>query len=51
VLGHAAARRRQHITQQLARKLFLTDEVSLERKIKEWMLAIQIDKRYTKPKS
>jgi len=37
------------ITQQLARKLFLTDEVSLERKIKEWMLAIQIDKRYTKP--
>jgi penicillin-binding protein 1A len=37
------------ITQQLARKLFLTDEVTLERKIKEWMLAIQIEKRYTKP--
>jgi penicillin-binding protein 1A len=36
------------ITQQLARKLFLTDEVSLERKIREWMLAIQIEKRYTK---
>jgi penicillin-binding protein 1A len=36
------------ITQQLARKLFLTDEVTLERKIKEWLLAIQIDKRYTK---
>jgi penicillin-binding protein 1A len=36
------------ITQQLARKLFLTDEVSLERKIKEWLLAIQIEKRYTK---
>ena len=37
------------ITQQLARKLFLTDEVTLERKIKEWLLAIQIEKRYTKP--
>lgn len=37
------------ITQQLARKLFLTDEVSLERKIREWMLALQIEKRYTKP--
>src|SRR6187399_1865072 len=36
------------ITQQLARKLFLTDEVTYERKIKEWLLAIQIDKRYTK---
>ncbi len=36
------------ITQQLARKLFLTDEVTLERKIKEWLLAIQIEKRYTK---
>ena len=36
------------ITQQLARKLFLTDEVSLERKVKEWLLAIQIEKRYTK---
>ena len=36
------------ITQQLARKLFLTDEVTLDRKIREWLLAIQIDKRYTK---
>ena len=36
------------ITQQLARKLFLTDDVSLERKIKEWIVAIQIEKRYTK---
>jgi len=35
------------ITQQLARKLFLTDEVSLDRKIREWMLALQIEKRYT----
>ena len=47
------------ITQQLARNLFLERELALERandndlplerKIKEWMLAIQIDKRYTKP--
>ncbi len=36
------------ITQQLSRKLFLTDEQTLERKVKEWVLAIQIEKRYTK---
>jgi penicillin-binding protein 1A len=36
------------LTQQLARKLFLTDEQTYERKIKEWLLAIQIEKRYTK---
>jgi penicillin-binding protein 1A len=36
------------ITQQLARKLFLTDEYSWERKIKEALLAVQIEKRYTK---
>jgi penicillin-binding protein 1A len=36
------------ITQQLARKLFLTDEKSWERKVKEQLLAIQIEKRYTK---
>jgi penicillin-binding protein 1A len=36
------------ITQQLARKLFLTDEQTPERKIKEALLAIQIEKRYTK---
>ncbi|HUL73990.1 MAG TPA: PBP1A family penicillin-binding protein [Vicinamibacterales bacterium] len=46
------------ITQQLARHLFLEedllqehqtrDDLPLERKIKEWLLAIQIDKRYTK---
>jgi penicillin-binding protein 1A len=36
------------LTQQLARKLFLTDEKTLERKIKEALLAIQIEKRYTK---
>src|SRR5436190_10093054 len=36
------------ITQQLARKLFLTDDKSPERKIKEALLAVQIEKRYTK---
>src|SRR3954447_6372738 len=36
------------LTQQLARKLFLTDEKTWERKIKEALLAIQIEKRYTK---
>src|SRR5688572_25084535 len=44
--------RRMHgastLTQQLARKLFLTDEKTWERKIKEAILAIQIEKRYTK---
>jgi penicillin-binding protein 1A len=37
------------LTQQLARKLFLTDDKTWERKIKEALLAIQIEKRYTKP--
>ena len=36
------------LTQQLARKLFLKPDKSLERKVKEWLLAIQIEKRYTK---
>jgi penicillin-binding protein 1A len=36
------------LTQQLARKLFLTDEKSWERKVKEQLLAVQIEKRYTK---
>ncbi len=36
------------LTQQLARKLFLTPEKSIERKVKEAVLAIQIEKRYTK---
>jgi len=40
------------ITQQLARNLKdqfgLTNDKSLERKIREWILAIQIEKRYTK---
>jgi penicillin-binding protein 1A len=45
------------ITQQLARNVFLQKyqlaggkfEVSPERKIKEWIVAIQIEKRFTKP--
>jgi len=36
------------LTQQLTRKLFLTDEKTWERKIKEAILAIRIEKRYTK---
>jgi penicillin-binding protein 1A len=40
------------LTQQLARNLKdqfgLSNEKSLERKIREWVLAIQIEKRYTK---
>ncbi len=36
------------ITQQLSKLLFLSPEVSLERKIKEAILAIQIEKNYTK---
>jgi penicillin-binding protein 1A len=36
------------LTQQLARKLFLTDEKTWERKVKELLLALQIEKRYTK---
>lgn len=36
------------LTQQLARKLFLTPDKSLPRKIKEWILALRIEKHYTK---
>lgn len=36
------------ITQQLARNIFLTHEVSLERKGKEMMLAIDLTQKYTK---
>ncbi len=52
-LGKDIAERRKAggastITQQLARNLFLTFEKTWERKIKEAILAIQIEKRYTK---
>jgi penicillin-binding protein 1A len=36
------------ITQQLARKLFLNDQVSITRKIQEALLAIEIERYYTK---
>ena len=36
------------LTQQLARNLFLTNEKTWERKVKELILTIQIEKRYTK---
>jgi len=36
------------ITQQLARGLFLSDEVSISRKIQEALLAIEIERYYTK---
>jgi penicillin-binding protein 1A len=36
------------ITQQLARKLFLNDQVSISRKIQEALLAIDIERYYTK---
>jgi penicillin-binding protein 1A len=37
------------LTQQLTRKLFLKPEKTFERKVKEVVLALQIEKRYTKP--
>jgi penicillin-binding protein 1A len=36
------------ITQQLARRLFLTNEVSVSRKVQEALLAIEIERYYTK---
>jgi penicillin-binding protein 1A len=36
------------LTQQLARKLFLKPEKTIERKVKEAILALQIERRYTK---
>jgi penicillin-binding protein 1A len=36
------------ITQQLARRLFLTNEVSMSRKVQEALLAIEIERFYTK---
>src|SRR5579872_2502344 len=36
------------ITQQLARKLFLNDEISISRKVQEALLAIEIERYYTK---
>ncbi len=36
------------ITQQLARNLYLSKEVSIIRKMREWMTAVQIERHYTK---
>lgn len=36
------------ITQQLARRLFLTNQVSISRKVQEALLAIEIERYYTK---
>ncbi len=36
------------ITQQLSRALFLTPEISISRKLQEMLLAIQIERKYTK---
>ena len=36
------------ITQQLARNRFLTREVSMERKIKEMLISLDLTKKYTK---
>lgn len=36
------------ISQQLARELFLHRRQTIRRKIKEWILALQIERRYTK---
>jgi penicillin-binding protein 1A len=36
------------LTQQLAKNLFLTKEQTLERKVNEWLVALQIERYYTK---
>jgi penicillin-binding protein 1A len=36
------------LTQQLAKNLFLTKEQTLERKMNEWLVALQIERYYTK---
>lgn len=36
------------ITQQLARLLFLTQERTIARKVKEWMTAVRLERRYAK---
>jgi penicillin-binding protein 1A len=38
------------ITQQVAKNFLLSSEVSLERKIKEWMLAFRLESAYSKDK-
>jgi len=54
ILTNLQSRRRAQggstITQQLARQLFLTPEKSFARKIKEALLAVEIEKHYSKDK-
>jgi penicillin-binding protein 1A len=48
ILARRIVRGASTITQQLARNLFLTQEQTLTRKIKEAILAIQIERHFTK---
>ncbi len=50
VLARRKAQGGSTITQQLARGLFLTPEKNLSRKIKEALLSVEIEKRYSKEK-
>lgn len=50
VLARRKAQGGSTITQQLARGLFLTPEKNISRKIKEALLAVEIEKRYPKEK-
>jgi len=47
-LTHQQLQGASTITQQLARRLFLNDEVSLARKVQEALLAMEIERYYTK---
>jgi penicillin-binding protein 1A len=47
-LTHQQLQGASTITQQLARRLFLTDEVSVSRKVQEALLAMEIERYYTK---
>lgn len=47
-LTHQQLQGASTITQQLARRLFLNDQVSLSRKVQEALLAIEIERFYTK---
>ncbi len=47
-LTHQQLQGASTITQQLARRLFLSDQVSISRKVQEALLAIEIERFYTK---
>ncbi len=48
IMSRSAAEGGGTITQQLARNLFLTHEKTISRKMKETLLALEIERRYTK---